>query len=99
MFTGMTVTNYGQRLVFHLFDGSTNNPQTKHWDETMPSCTNLGGNWRTYASVVWKADYDYDQGTFYGIIKTYHHTNHWFLWLIKTIGYSDIGDNVILLTL
>ena len=75
MFTGMTVTNYGQRLVFHLFDGSTNNPQTKHWDETMPSCTNLGGNWRTYASVVWEADYDYDQGTFYGITKTYHHTN------------------------
>ena len=65
MFTGMALTNWGQRLIFHLFDGSTNNPQTKVWDDSMPSCMDKGGNWRTYASVVWEADYSYDKGNYF----------------------------------
>ena len=26
------------------------------------SCQNQGGNWRTYAAVVWEAPYHYDKG-------------------------------------
>ena len=75
MFTGMAVTNWGQRFIFHLFDGSTNNPQTKVWDESMPSCTDLNGNWRTYASVVWEADYSYDKGNYCEFIDTFSRFN------------------------
>ena len=70
VFTGMAVTNWGQRFHFHLFDGSTENPVTSAWDESMPSCSSYGTNWRTYASVVWEADYHYDKGNFQSDIFT-----------------------------
>ena len=62
MFTGMAMAAFSTRFHFSGFDGSTNNPQTKAWDETMPACFDLGSNWRTYASVIWEENYQYDKG-------------------------------------
>ena len=64
IFTGMSLTDWGQRDIFHLFDGSTDSPVTQVWFESQPMCGNQGTNWRTYASVVWENHYHYDKGNF-----------------------------------
>ena len=65
MFQGLSVTKWGERFTMHLFDGSTNQAQTAAWDESMPSCSNVGGDWRTYAAVIWENNYQYDKSMFY----------------------------------
>ena len=66
MFQGLSVTNWGQRFEMHLFDGSTNQPKQKVWDESMPMCMGKGGDWRTYAAVIWDTDgYHYDKSKSY----------------------------------
>ena len=65
MFTGMTVSDYGQRQIFHMFDGSTDQPVTAVWFESQTGCGNQGTNWRTYASVIWENDYHYDKEQWY----------------------------------
>ena len=57
MFQGLSVASFQQRFEMQLFDGSTNQPQQFHWDETMPSCSNKQGDWRTYSVVIWDHPY------------------------------------------
>ena len=57
------VTKADERVVYHLFDGSTGQTeQTAAWDPLMKSCGGKTNDWRTYAAVVWEDPRHYDRG-------------------------------------